>query len=216
VEPWADWVVGTDGLGPRYCEANRLAEWVRQPANTWSNAAYALAALGVARGGDAAGAAIPAACLTGLALGSAFFHASLTLAAQRLDMDGAYAVSYAGLALPAALRRPRRELPAWGALVAAAVAASHAVDLHRAGPVLLPALLVAVGVVADRVRRRTGAPGLGRAVAAAVAGGLCWILDDRKVLCATTSLLQWHAAWHVATALAAHELFRFHLRAARP
>ena len=75
-----------------FCEAS-LCAWIRQPANTWTNIGFVIAALAILR------AARRDHCdhLRGLALiamttglGSAFFHASETLVGRLFDYAGMY------------------------------------------------------------------------------------------------------------------------------
>ena len=223
MDPWASFALSTDGLRARYCELNHLGALLRQPSNTVSNLAYAFAGGLLWRTEAAAGrrlvVAACALCLLGLAVGSALFHASISLFAQQLDMAGAYAVLLAGSAAPLLLSRPASR-DAWGlGLLFALIALFYGFDLYLQGSWLLPLLVLVAGVSATWARRRAPAayqgPWLWRAVCAVALAGVAWVLDDRKLGCMPNSWLQWHALWHLATAFAAHQLFTFHLRGAR-
>ena len=224
-DPWSSFVLGTDGLSARYCELNHLGAWLRQPMNSLSNLAYVLAGVWLWRREAAPGRSRSvftlAACLCAVGVGSGLFHASIALFAQQLDMAGAYAVLLAGIAAPFILSEEAPKQTVRLALLAVVIALFYAFDLYLQGTWLLPLLVLLAGVTAAGVRLRAperyAGPWLSRALYAAALGAAAWGLDDRKVLCAPRSLLQWHALWHVATASAAFCLYTFHLRgAARP
>jgi hypothetical protein len=225
-KPWAGMALGTDGLSAKYCELNRLDHWVRQPINTLSNAAFALVGIAILleRPANSRLAGLPRTLvglsLCALAVGSALFHASITLAAQRMDMGATYAVVLALTGFAVAIRRPPEELGRWTVAILAADVLFVAFDLFRQGAWLLPLLLVAALGSASITRIRWSRAHLSGHFSAALVSmgvaGTAWILDDRKLGCDPTGDFQWHALWHIATAVAAFELYRYLDRAAEP
>jgi hypothetical protein len=221
MDPWSSFPLGTDGLSARYCELNRLGEWLRQPANALSSLSYlAVGVATFARAGgriDAKLRNILGVSLILLGLGSGSFHASITLAAQELDMAATYAVV---LALTVhAISQVAPKISALALLVAlvAADVLLYAIDGYRFGPWLLPLLLLVLTASAVWVAARTTGRSKREFVLAFVGlgvGGASWILDDRKVACAPLSVLQWHALWHLATAFGAWRLFVYFDRVA--
>jgi hypothetical protein len=107
--PWSE-------LAPsaaRFCEASRCA-WVRQPGNTWSNAGFVLVAIAMAVDvrKNRHEFLHPVVWITILmGFGSAFFHASETLAGELLDYAGMF--SSGAFMLTVCLRRLGLGRPAW-------------------------------------------------------------------------------------------------------
>lgn len=217
---WGGQTLGTHGRREFFCEHNR-DRCVAQPANTWSNLAYLGAAFAVhtaaraRRGRRAMGLAdkVFAALLTAecafLAVASGLFHASVTRWAERLDLSATYGavLGLLGYALARLTdregTRPRRTL--WiAAGVLAAQAAITAVKFHLNDFVVLPAVLLALALclAALRAQERAEREPLRAGIAAAALAGGVWGLDLGRVVCAPTSLLQGHAAWHALTAVA--------------
>jgi hypothetical protein len=215
VDPWGLFALGTDGLTQRYCELNRLGEWLRQPANSCSSLAYVAAAIPVVhlrRNVPSSLRTLVAGSLVALGLGSAFFHASIALVAQKLDMAGTYGVVLGLIAVGLVERFRRIDPRAAVVSVLALDVVFYAFDFYLYGPWLLPLLIVvAIAVlVASRIASGPGgATALGVAFGGLGVGGAAWILDDHKVACAPVSPLQWHALWHIATAVALAATFRF-------
>jgi predicted membrane channel-forming protein YqfA (hemolysin III family) len=217
-DPWAGWVLGTDGLRAQYCELNRLGQWLRQPVNTVTNLGFGAAGLAVLldrSGGRLAGAPrwLFGLSLVALCLGSGLFHASITLTAQRADMGATYAVVLALIGYGVLVHRPRTEDRAWLAVIGVLDVLFVVLDLFRQGTWLLPlmlALTLAGAVVAVAGwRPRVGLGHLARAGVGLLVGAASWILDFHKIGCDPTGWFQWHGLWHLATAVGAWELFRF-------
>ncbi len=216
-DPWAAFALSTDGLSARYCELNRLGEWLRQPSNTISSFSYLVAGVLVLRSmkgrADTSLRLVLGLSFFALGLGSQFFHASITLVAQELDMAGTYAAVLALIAI--ALRQRFERLPVELVLVALLVidALFYAFEFYRHGPWLLPSLLGVTLVCAVAVAVHSGASrslrSFGFAVAGLAVGAASWLFDDQKFLCDPRSALQWHALWHLATAFGAYQLFSY-------
>lgn len=182
-----------------FCEAPRAA-FPRQPADTWSNAAYVIAGgLLLGRGRLLFGALCVA-----LGFGSAWFHGTLTLAGEWLDVWAMYAV--VGLMIAEDLGRP----DAFYA-IGAFYAALQTWYPGRVWPFAVElAALLALEARLFQSRSKRGR--------LAVLGGLAcfglalvvWVPDRSGAWCAPESALQGHALWHVLCAAA---LFLVALRA---
>jgi hypothetical protein len=232
-------VVGTAARwpGPRsdcvgsfcYCEAPREGV-IAQPANTLSNLApVAMAFLTAAQWANARKrrrVKLPAidllGCLFAIALvyqgiGSMAFHASLTITAGVLDVTSMF--SAAGLMIVTNLHRmrvlqPRHFLPCWlsvmvpGAIFARFVGAACAPTMG----VLFAGVLI-TEVLASRKEKRHDALRFRIGITAYMVGVALWVLSLAPgfTLCSPNSLLQPHAFWHLAAALAT-ALFAAHAR----
>ena len=75
-------------------------------------------------------------------------------------------------------------------------------------------LLIAALGLEFRARKRSGMGSDGRflriALGSITLGFAIWILDITRTLCAPTSIVQGHAAWHVAGAVSAWYLYRYY------
>lgn len=211
-DPWASLALSTDGLTARYCELNHLGEWLRQPSNALSSFSYVIAGVLVllnTTGRVAKSLRFTlAASFFALGLGSQFFHASITLIAQQLDMAGTYATVLALIAIGLQQRFPRLHVLA--PLLVTDVL-FYAFDLYLQGTWLLPLLIAIALIVTVVVALHEKRPALhfGLAFLGLTIGGASWGFDDRKFLCDPQSVLQWHALWHLATAFGAYQLFLF-------
>lgn len=216
-DPWAGWALGTDGLEARYCELNRLGAVLRQPSNALSSLAYVVAG-GFVLGQR--GGAVPrplrlllGASLAALGAGSIFFHGSITLVAQQLDMTATYGTVLSLIAIAATKLGARSNAMVLGGGVVGADVAAYGFDLYRHGTWLLP-LLIGLALLASVTiwsRSRAAGPrwSFFSALAGLVIGGVSWVLDGKKVGCRPEGVLQWHALWHVATAIGVWALFAY-------
>ena len=222
------WLGPDVGRGANFCEAARDG-FVRQPANTLSNAGFVVAGLLVAvRAGrlPANGVVSPTvatffACIvTLLGPGSAAMHATQSEWGGHLDMLSMYLVASFAAAW-AWTRWTRRGTPALIAAYVAGIAACELVGLwpdpvpvvHYAGNLAFAVLLMAAVVLEVLLWRRgesarTVAYGV-VALAAMLVAFTIWLLSNAG-WCDPASLLQGHAAWHLLCAVAAYFLFRFY------
>jgi hypothetical protein len=207
----------------KWCEAPQCA-WVAEPANTWSNLAYAVAALLMflwARRDPRASLRLMAAAVAFLAVCSFAYHASNTFAFQVLDFLGMYGFLF----LPLVLNLIRR-----GALPASRGPAAYAglvllgLALLFAGRALrLPyQALIAAGAAVTVgselwAMPRAVRPASYRDFAAAV--GLLLVAEGFSLLDLTRAwcdphdhVLQGHAAWHVVSAASLVFVFRHYYR----
>ena len=235
---WADMQVSQSALTGEYCEFNRVTRFFHQPMNTYSNLAYffwGVLLLRIARydyqNRDKIGqnrlekfpqlSALMGICFVYLSIGSAFFHASLTYAGQRVDMNGTYGimVSLAGIALYHVLYKTRLvgiQKMAWVLCLVAIIGAFYWLALLVPSSLLVPALILLLNVlmvinyVQFRKERSLGLIIL--SLVLIVAAIKIRTLDVQKVNCDPHSFIQGHAIWHFLTALSSfcsYAFFRF-------
>jgi hypothetical protein len=225
---WTRWRPATCMPDACFCESIRDG-LIRQPANTWSCAAFVLAGAIVLlrsferpdprnpnplRANPTYGA-LYAAALILIGLGSAFYHASLTFAGQFMDVFGMYLLGT--FILLYNLSRLRPIAPSAFSAIYVILNLVLAIGLY-AVPGLrryaFAVLLIAAVWLELRVRRRSRATSDSRflwiALIAIGAGFVIWILDITRTVCAPTGIVQGHAVWHVAGALAAWCVFRYY------
>lgn len=201
---WQGWQPATCMPDGCFCEAIRQG-LIAQPANFWSSFAFVPAgALLWVKGASR----LYAVALFAVGAGSAFYHASLTLAGQVADVAGMYCV--AALAILYALQRSRKI--SGGAVVlwfAAAVPPLIWVQVEFAGVrrYVFAALIVGV-LIAERGSQWR--PQFKRALLAFAIGFAFWAVDLSRIACAPNGLLQGHAVWHTMGAAAAWLLFQPH------
>lgn len=227
---WTGWRPASCMPDGCFCEAVDPARVIAQPANTWSSFTYVAAGLAMlvrswlrpATGRGMFGA-LPmvasafALSVVAVGLGSAFLHATLTFAGQFTDVFGMYWVgTFIGVF---ALWRLRR----WPARTAALVWAGSNVALG-CGLLLAPesrrvafagVLLAGIALELIALRSEGGVTPARHFLAGigvfAGAYGI-WLLDNARVLCDPTSVLQGHAVWHVLGASATLLLFEHYRR----
>lgn len=217
------WPGETGASAWMFCEAFRPG-LVQQPANTFSNAGFVLAALAVgwrarrdlAGAGTAprnrmtAGVFFPA-CYAGVAAflgpGSAAMHASTTAWGGRVDVFSMYlwilwVLAYQWLRLRGGGRR--EFLGVWLPAVVGLGVPHLAGWIPFSSDLLFGALIAGAVVFECALARRRSAPPPGRAVAAGacfLAAFAIWIPSRTGgPLCDPDSLLQGHAAWHLLCA----------------
>jgi hypothetical protein len=232
------WLGPDVGRGDGFCEAAR-PQWIRQPANTWSNLGFVGAGMAVAlhagnrlRLGLTLGthpvlATGFAALVVLLGPGSMAMHATQSDLGGHLDLLSMFLVS--GFALAYALLRVLRRGPGFFAVVfTVAVLAGMAVQLrggtvpvlgHVGNAAFALQLWVAVGLEVALARRPSARQDRWWAlasVATLTTAFAIWTTGMRgHAWCRPDSLLQQHAAWHLLCAAAAYLLFR-HYAAERP
>lgn len=226
----AGWLGPDVGRGANFCEAAR-DDWVKQPANSFSNLGFVAAGLLIAwRAGRSdqlgdvlprhAGLATAYACVV-VVLGpaSAAMHATQAEAGGRLDLLSMYLVASFAAAY-ALMRWVRQGRVLFAQVFLLMVAACELAGLYRdevpvvtyPGNIAFAALLLTAVVLEVRLWRRAdgyrtdlrwGAVALGCLLVAFA------IWNVTKTLwCDPHSLLQGHAAWHLLDAVSAYLLFR--------
>jgi hypothetical protein len=225
----AGWLGADVGRGANFCEAARSG-WVRQPANSFSNAGFVVAGLMIAwRAGrvDQLGEVLPRrpglatayACVVVL-LGpaSAAMHATQSAAGGELDMASMYLVSSFAAAY-ALMRWVRQGRLFFAQLFSLFVAGCELVGLYDgqvpvvdySGNLAFAALLLTAAVVEVMLWRRGGTrTDLRWGVAALgciLVAFAIWNVT-KSLWCDPDSPIQGHAAWHLLCAAAAYLLFR--------
>lgn len=182
-----------------------------EPRNTVSNLAYALVGIGAAwwYGSDEAAVFAVACCL--LATGSALYHATKTIPANRTDWMGMMGVT--GALVPHGWI-PTGGLAGWGMLAAGLVAGGWYTYQSRTGPDGKPRRLhfdrlVAVTVLLASVYPLANGQLWGTLGAWGVFGLAfgCWQADKRRWRPVALWGYWGHASWHVLTAVAFGMLF---------
>ncbi len=179
--------------------------WLAQPVNAWSSLAYLVAAVWVVRRRPATVPLLGAAALVLVAFGSFGYHGP--------QPGWAEAVHDASIAALLVVLLHHAGGPRLGRLAAVAlvVAVGCVLVLPESDALVHGTLAVAVAVVELRRRRqRTGpAPVADRIAVAALAVGVAFFVLGRTggPLCTPSSVVQPHAGWHVATAVAAAAAF---------
>lgn len=192
-----------------FCEAIRN-DGIRQPANSLSSLAFVVIAAIVLLHGwrsDRVTASLFALTLALTGIGSALYHASLSFTGQFFDMLGMYLI--ATLALLLSLGRIR-QLSTVAMMAAYAATNSLLAAILWIAPVyrrwIFAALLAGI-IAVEMCDRRADRRYMMRAIAVMGIAFAIWILDFTRTLCAPSSFLQGHAAWHILGALATWYLF---------
>jgi predicted membrane channel-forming protein YqfA (hemolysin III family) len=238
---WEGMELGKAALENEYCEANHMADFVRQPVNAWSNLCYFLIGLWVIGWAVQDATAkrranplqrFPAMTLwvglmqVGLCFGSFFFHASLTKTGQHWDMAFTYGLSLS-LAFGAAYRllldlgitENARTKAVTLLLTIGATVVVYLIKWRLDGRIALPAMmlsgLVLVVIVYFRLRAKLNGWLLVAGIVALILSAVFRSLDLAKVGCAPMGWMQLHACWHLCTGLAAFFFLAF-LHAEKP
>ena len=203
--PWTDWAHEP----ARFCEES-LCAWIRQPGNTWSNIGFlivgALIWHAARRRGERWLLPLPW-ILVAMGLGSAFYHASETVAGEWID----YATMYLGSAFMVVviLRRAtgagaRTLVPVYVVLVAVGTATLFFDGIER-WAFAVANLACPIGEAALAARPATRARSyrwFWAAYALFAPAFALWLLDQRGILCDPQNhVISGHAAWHLLDAL---------------
>lgn len=215
---WPDLTPATCLPADCFCEAVRT-EGLAQPVNALTSLTYVLLGLWALMGtsttsrGDNQTSALTravGAVLVALGIGSFWYHGTLTLIGQVLDVQGMYLLGM--LVLVAALVRRGvlgSRAAVWVYLVTCAALAGAQVVAPESRRVLF-ALVLLPGILLEALPGTTGTPlrstptrpfRLG--VALLVLAYVVWVLDNTGAVCWPTSPFQGHGVWHVLTAVAA-------------
>ena len=150
-----------------------------------------------------------------IGLGSAFFHASLTLLGQFFDVFGMYLLTSFMLAY--ALKRllkwtHSRTLVFFVTVnLLLSLALIQVPDTRRYAFALVLLVAIAVETLFRRLRKPRVAVrwwNIGFAVFAV--GYAIWLLDNTRIVCSPFSALQGHAIWHIMGAIAVVCLYRYY------
>jgi hypothetical protein len=149
-----------------------------------------------------------------IGIGSAFFHASLTLIGQFFDVLGMYLLT--SFMLSYALKR----LLGWsekimiGFYILTSLLLSWLLIEFPETRRYVFALVLLLAIASEVLYRRLRTPRLcirwwNVGFLLLAVGYVIWILDNTKVLCSPMSLLQGHAIWHILGASAVVLLYRY-------
>lgn len=212
----AVWSGLTPGDCAEYCEASvrcgalSLRRAIQQPANTWSNLAYAFVGfLAVFRRSTPGSVVFAFSCVL-LALGSLLFHATITREFQWLDVVGMY------VALAAVAARGLHD--GFGVRWSWALAAWAVVSLGLArfkwqlNTTVTMVVLAGVAAAAMARRVRVGAETVATALlplGLLAAGYGVRALDVNRTFCDPDAWIQGHAIWHLLAAASLHTAWCF-------
>jgi len=225
---WANWLRAT--CYPNcFCEAARGGP-IEQLSNTYSNLAYVLIGLLIVWGNKGNGgnegknlmmssSVYPityGVTVIAIGAGSFFYHGSLTEIGRWFDWFGMYL--YASFIILYNASRLRKLSGAWFVIAYAIFNIALAAVIFNTAPNIrqqIFGLMIAVTLILEYFVRRTHKPTiqskwLYAALGCLVLAYTIWILDNTRVLCAPTSLIQGHAAWHILTAMAAGLMFIYY------
>ncbi|PCH93714.1 MAG: hypothetical protein COB85_06525 [Bacteroidetes bacterium] len=211
-----------------FCEAVRYGEWIRQPADTWSNLAFIFVSIviiwmvyyqkpetrnNLAQNPSYSWLFALASFLTGV--GSFYYHASLTFMSQWFDVMGMYfSVTFFIIYNLDRLRKlgPTKVYASYFAiniLLGVLLVTIPEARRYLFGSFLFLLLFsVYYSQVKLKTEIRTGY--LYWAIACfAVAFGL-WILDIKHIVCVPDSLFQLHAVWHCLSALSGFFIYMYY------
>ena len=203
-----------------WCEAERCAHIVN-PSDTWSNLLYLVLGLWmwrVARREGRADLARFGPAGVAIAVFSFAYHASYTFALQFFDFVAMFLFSFTVIARNAVRLRwiaPERETRCFAAGVAL-LSASVPPLFWLGFPIqALVALCIAAGLWQEwQLYRRDGTKLAYRHYRVGLvllgAAGVASLADVTRLACDPTSWLQGHALWHLLSALALAEFFRFY------
>lgn len=202
----------------QHCEAN-MCGWIVAPSDTWSNLAYVAVAAYLWKTADDALGRTFAVTILLVGLTSFALHATFTAWGQFLDYFGMFL--YVMLILSLNLKRlgvRRWKAVYWGGIAGLSVAVpvfwKVGVGVQYIIALCAAAILGTEAVIARRPDRpRYGL--LMLSVLGVAVGFTFWQLDFHRVACDPDNhVLQFHAVWHVISALAMLPLVAFYRREA--
>ncbi len=224
---WVHMVVSKSALTVEYCEFNHTNRLFHQPMNTYSNLAYfffGVFILQVARNDyqnrDLQSqnrmaqfpmlSALLGICFIYLGFGSAFFHASLTYAGQRVDMNGTYGITLVLVSIGLyhvfyKIDFSQTAKKWWILGLILLILAFLKIALLISSSVLLPSLILAMLmlIALNYVQFRKQ-----RSAFLAIASFMLIVvalkirtMDVQKINCDPFSFIQGHSVWHLLTAL---------------
>lgn len=231
---WDGKTLGNAGLFYEYCELNRLDQFIRQPMNTYSNLVYLFLGLIICQLGQFDSqldnhknpiSSFPflslffGLCMIYLAFGSAYYHASLTWHAQRIDMNGTYGVCL--FLITISIYRlfiqndSAKKLKAFFILtVLLLIYAFYHLHLLIKSSYLLPFLIIIVLLITAinywRNQKRYNLQFAFLSFIFIIAAGILRTLDVQKIGCMPTSIYQGHAFWHLFTGMSTFFLYLFY------
>ncbi|MCP4122453.1 MAG: ceramidase [Bacteroidetes bacterium] len=230
VDVWGSWL-GAGGNSAHFCELNRWDMLIVQPSNTWSNMGYLIVGLVLISIGlkdhyfkerkqlnnliarHPAFTILIGVAMIHLFIGSFFYHASMTLAFQKMDITGIYAVIIALFTYNAFKAFPfikigNKTQSSHTILISLGIALNTIFfieiwkwNVNIVFPVLILSLLALNIINMKRhIILNMYKKYLFSSLATMFVGITIWILDRSNVMCMPESIFQGHALWHLLTA----------------
>lgn len=224
---WSEWQPATCISNGCFCEQISVDKPLRQPINTASSLAFVVAGSVLLildakirkRNSKVMARShtnLLVASLLFIGIGSAFFHASLTLLGQFFDVFGMYLLG--AFILSYGLKR----LYGWNDRLSLVFYLCVVVLL---GTLLISwpetrrfafaiVLVLSIGVETLYQRRRSPDLSIGywyTSIAVLTGAFMIWILDNSRMLCAPLGYIQGHAVWHVLGAISVVLLYGYYV-----
>lgn len=212
-----------------WCEAPRLNALIVEPANTWTNISYIIAAIFIFRLSyktkfaqsnsmtkDKRFTYLYAGSLFFLGLGSFFFHASLTFWGQWFDVMGMYLITFYFIAYNF-VRSGYFKFSKFSFTYLLSVALAGALIYYIPESrrylfgLSIGIILVSSLIINHKIKAQINHRVLYSALGVFAFGFLFWNLDKFKVLCDPYALFNGHGVWHFCGGLAAYLLYRYYL-----
>lgn len=192
-----------------FCEVNHLGA-IKQAINTFSSLAFVVIAayhwiyMRDMRASRIFQGFIGSMILIGL--GSAYYHATLSLVGQWLDVAGMYL--FGALMICATLllsmRLTKKQAIAFFIALNIVLTVSQVIIPDARRYLFALVLIVALGLEFVLRRGSQDMRYLWCALSLMTAAYAVWVLDQLQIVCSPTSLLQGHAIWHILGAFAAY------------
>jgi len=233
---WDGMTLSKSALTVEYCEFNHPDKFFHQSVNTYSNLIYFFLGVLICQiawednkcrslqyplANFPLLSALMGFCFIYLSFGSAFFHASLTWASQRVDMNGTYSITLTLLSIGIyhvfyKINLTERAKKVWIALMVAIILAFYKIHLLISSAVLIPILilmmLIFMGInyfqFPHKQRIILGVLSLLLIIIATKIR----IMDVQKINCDPYSYYQGHSVWHLLTGISSfcnYAFFRF-------
>jgi Ceramidase len=233
---WQNMTLSKSALTGEYCEFNNPDRFFHQSMNTYSNLVYFFLGVMIFQiaWDDSKNrnfqnrlanfpllSALMGVCFIYLSFGSAFFHASLTWAGQRVDMNGTYSITLTlvSIGLYHVLHKinfSEQAKKIWIIIMVIIILAFYQVHLLISSGILVPilillmVLLMAINYFQFPKKRYLflGILSLGLIIIAVKIR----TMDVQKINCNPLSLYQGHSVWHLLAGLSSfcnYAFFRF-------
>jgi dihydroceramidase len=222
---WADWQPATCVQHGCFCEVANAESPIRQRANTVSSLGFVFSGMLVIAAHKAGRLPFLYSVVFGLSsiitgVGSAFYHASLTFIGQFLDVLGMFMLAMFMLAtfmLVYAIER------IWTLRLATTIGLFLTINLFLGWmQFAIPdtrryafAIVLIIALLFEAFYRKQNKPNitvntLRLGVGLLAVAYIIWILDNARLLCIKTSLMQGHAIWHLLGAVSVWFLYEYY------
>ncbi len=233
---WEGMTLSKSALTSEYCEFNNPNKFFRQSMNTYSNLVYFFLGVLICQiawedshsrifqnrlANFPLLSALMGFCFIYLSFGSAFFHASLTWAGQRVDMNGTYSITLTLVSVGLyhvfyKINLSEQAKKVWIAVMVMIILAFYQIHLLISSSILVPILillmLILIGINYFQFpQKRHIIFGFLSIVLVAIAIKIR-TMDVQKINCDPHSLYQGHSVWHLLAGLSSffnYAFFRF-------